>query len=778
MRAKAFTYQKRTSGAKPFIGAAGRKAIMQAVYFAAGLLMSRAVVFEGYAPFGVALTAAVPFSNLLAVAGGSILGYLMPSAIGESMKYLAAIIAAAAIRWTLNDIGKVRHHPLYAPCVAMGPVLATGLAVGTVDGFTLPVIVMCLTESLLAGGAAFFFSRTVKTVESSKGLTALTQQELACVVLTACILTMSLSGVTIGYISVGRVLAVLAILFCARYGGVAGGAVAGVSTGIVFSLASGAGLSYISGAYAFGGLMAGIFSPVGRIGSAAAFILSNAIMALITGDTATVVGGLYEVMAATLIFMVLPKKAGNKLTLLFADRKAAVGETPAANPVLMRLDFAAKALSDVSGSVDEVSKKLATLYVPDLNAVYQRAAGKVCRGCGLKSYCWENEYAGTMGAFRDVTPALREKKKVAKEDFPRHFADRCSKINEVSDAVSRYFGEFAVCEDAEKRVRQVREAVSDQFMGMSEMLADMTREMQGYEKFDTVRADRIKALLQSRGAMPIDVSCRIDRYGRLSLEIELGVGEDIISGNAALLRQMEQEIDRKLDTPCVSIAPGCCRVQVCERPQLQVKVGSAQHVAYNGRLCGDNYDCFNDGMGRLVVILSDGMGSGGRAAVDGAMATGILSKLSRAGLSFDCALRIVNSALYVKSGDESLATLDVARLDLFSGDAEFLKAGASMTLIKKKRQNRVIKVETPSLPAGILNEVEFLREHLVLEKGDVVLMLSDGVTMEGETWLRELLLNFKGADMKALSEAVVSEAVNRRVGGHDDDTTAIALQIA
>ena len=93
-------------------------------------------------------------------------------------------------------------------------------------------------------------------------------------------------------------------------------------------------------------------------------------------------------------------------------------------------------------------------------------------------------------------------------------------------------------------------------------------------------------------------------------------------------------------------------------------MGAAQHACDQGQLCGDHYDVFADGRGRMVVIISDGMGTGGRAAVDGAMAAGIMGKLIKAGLGFDCALRIVNSALVVKSGDESLATLDVATVDL------------------------------------------------------------------------------------------------------------------
>ena len=92
--------------------------------------------------------------------------------------------------------------------------------------------------------------------------------------MTGCIGILAFANVMIGYVSVGRILAVLAVLYCAQYGGVGGGSVSGIATGIIFSLSS-ASLSYIAGAYAFGGLIAGLFSPLGRIAVAGAFILSN-----------------------------------------------------------------------------------------------------------------------------------------------------------------------------------------------------------------------------------------------------------------------------------------------------------------------------------------------------------------------------------------------------------------------------------------------------------------------------------------------------------------------
>ena len=59
----------------------------------------------------------------------------------------------------------------------------------------------------------------------------------------------------------------------------------------------------------------------------------------------------------------------------------------------------------------------------------------------------------------------------------------------------------------------------------------------------------------------------------------------------------------------------------------------------------------------LLPFISDGMGTGGRAAVDGAMASNIMGILVKAGLGFDCALKIVNSAMQVKSGEESFGNI-------------------------------------------------------------------------------------------------------------------------
>lgn len=771
-QAKSITYDKPHEKAAPY--EMGRRVAVQLIYFGLGVLVSRGTVFGSYAPFGAALVAAAPYGNLLSVLGGAVLGCLLPSAMGESMRYLAAVIAAGAIRWALNDLTRLRAHALYAPLVALLPILATGFAMSVVNGFEGATALIYLTEGLLAAASAYFFTRTVQALSQGKGITALDQQEQVCAALTGCIVLLSFSGVYIGSFSIGRVLAVLAVLVCAGYGGISGGAVSGIAAGILFSLADPAQM-YLAGAYAFGGLMAGLFSPLGRFATAAAFVLSNAVIAVGSGDASTVIAGLYEVMAASVVFLLLPKAVGFRVSRLFAARQEEIPAEGVRQSVVMRLDFAAKALADVTDSVQTVSRKLTELCPTDINGVYAKVIDVACTHCGRKTLCWEREYDNSMRAFNDVTAVLRQKGRVQESDFPEHFAHRCCKIGEVTQLVNRNYRGFTAREAADRRVREVRAVVSNQFAGMGEILADMARELEDYSSFDFETAYRIAQRLRDKGITPMDVSCRLDKLGRMTVEIEAAWEEEAPLLQKDLLREIARLCDRQMDTPCISTAPGCCRVQISERPALRAQVGSAQHVCGNGQLCGDYFDSFHDGMGRLVAVISDGMGTGGRAAVDGAMAAGILTKLAKAGLSYQCALRIVNSALAVKSEDESLATLDVASVDLFTGQVQLMKAGAPVSFVKK--QDRVLRIDAPSLPAGILTDISFATEQVQLQPGDWLVMVSDGAIANGDEWLEEALLDWEEGNSQELADYLVEEAAARRTDGHDDDITAVAVTI-
>ncbi|CAB1253571.1 Stage II sporulation protein E [Ruminococcaceae bacterium BL-6] len=773
MKEKAIARQRLSFG-ELLAAPAAKKLTMQAACFAAGLICSRAVVFGKYAPFGVAAVAASPYGGLWAVLLGAFAGYLLPSGVVVPVRYIAAVLAAAAIRWTLSDLAKLRMHPFFAPLISMAPVLATGLAMGLVNGTDAGGIAMYVAESLLSAGGAYFFARTVNLILKGKGFAALKQQEIACVTMSAGIVVLAFSGLTVGGISVGRVLAVIAILFAARYGGVAGGSISGIAAGVVLSLST-AGVSYLSGAYALGGLMAGVFSPLGRLVSASAFVVSNAIASLQVGNREAVLIGLYEVMAATVIYMLWPAESGSRLSAVFTQPYDMLHSDGLRRSVIMKLDYAAKALGSVSESVEEVSRKLAKICAPDINGVYKRVIDDTCSRCGLRVYCWERNYSNTMDSFNHVTALLRENGKVTKEDFPKHFSDHCSHMAEITHNIDRQYAEFVTREAAERRVTQVRSVVADQFGTTSQMLSDMAHELELFERFDFSAAQRVSEVLRQCGVIPVDVSCRIDRFDRMSIEAEAAQLDRFHLNKAELTKQISRACGRTFETPCISMAQGKYRIQMSERPVYRIQSGFSQHVFGNGQLCGDSHEFFLDGCGRQIAVISDGMGTGGRAAVDGAMAAGIMATLIKAGIGFDCALKIVNSALLAKSGDESLSTLDLAAVDLFSGKVELMKAGAAVSVLRKG--GKAVTVDMPSLPVGILTEASLSHKTVSLSAGDLIVLFSDGAVASGDDWVRELVGEWKGEVPQELAEEILAQAIKRRSDGHDDDITVLVMRM-
>jgi stage II sporulation protein E len=212
-----------------------------------------------------------------------------------------------------------------------------------------------------------------------------------------------------------------------------------------------------------------------------------------------------------------------------------------------------------------------------------------------------------------------------------------------------------------------------------------------------------------------------------------------------------------------------------ERGKYRVKIEGSQTPQNEGKICGDSWRSFITDDGKQHIILSDGMGCGGNAALDSAMAVSLMKQMVKTGADYNSALRLVNSALLVKSGEESLATLDAAVVDLYSGKVDFHKAGAAATVLRRGR--RAGCVEAVSSPAGILDGVSFEHSSLWLKEGDWVVLLSDGATAAGVEWIVQELEHYEGDDPAELSQKLTRAAHLRRTDGRRDDITVICALV-
>lgn len=744
-------------------------------YLLAGLLMSRGTIFGEFSPFGVAMAACAPKAYSLSALVGAAAGYLIPSAGRIPLRYLAAVLVVAGLRWALDGFPKIVRHMGFPALSVFGAVFATGLAVLYVDYLDLAGAAMVLAEAVLAGGCTLFLTKTVELLSDIRKMRGLSQQELASVVISTGILLISLTSVQIQFLSPGRMIAVLIVLFCAQYGKSSAGAISGISMGAVMSLAT-SGQMYYTAAYAFGGLMAGVFAPAGNLAVAAAFVISNGLTAILAHDTSVVLPTLYEAMASTLIFMVLSfSPLSQKIRPLLRPQAKTQGMADGLREnVVMRLDFASKALSDVSEAVEAVNEKLLNMTAPSIGGVFLEATDDVCKSCSIRSYCWEKNQSHLLNAFNDMTPALREKGKLIPDDAPEYFSSRCSHTEDMLHSVNRHYGDYMLRESVERRVNQIRQVVSDQFEGLSEMLGDLSLEFSEAQSYDTAAAQKIMTVLGTMGFSALEATCRVDKFQRMTVEI---LCEKPIQPfkHRDLSDALSDTCQRSFDLPCMSDAGESVKITLTEHACLGVQIGAAQHAFGKNALCGDAFEYFMDGQGRCVVMLSDGMGNGGRAAVDGAMASGLLAKLIKAGFGFDCSLRVVNSALLAKTGEESLATLDVCCVDLFTGKADFYKAGAAQTLVRKGK--KFVKIDCGSLPAGILREVSFEKFQLGLEPGDVLVVMSDGALHSGVEWMEAELETYGDLPAQELADRLLEGAEKRRPQGFDDDITILTAVV-
>ena len=303
-----------------------------------------------------------------------------------------------------------------------------------------------------------------------------------------------------------------------------------------------------------------------------------------------------------------------------------------------------------------------------------------------------------------------------------------------------------------------------------DLLRGLAEQMEQAAPTDADLSQRVAAVCGDYGIEAADALCLRDKDGRLTVDILAAHGG---TPGPRWRRQMESLCGRTFAPPIVTDWGRGRRILLAEPPRYAVESGVCRLCCEGERLCGDAAQVCPMG-DRVLVLLSDGMGCGGQAAVDSAMAVGVAARLWTAGFSPAAVMRTVGDALMTADGEERLATLDAVVVHTHTGRLDSYKAGAAVTLLRS--QGRVSRLDRPGLPLGILEGVQYEHSHDTLSHGDVLLMVSDGALAGGLAALEELLRDYPAdGGMEELASAVCAAA--RRAEDHGDDITAVALRV-
>jgi stage II sporulation protein E len=741
------------------------------VRFVLGFILSGARIFGVFAPFGVAITAAsgsgsAGFSGLL----GVMLGYLILGQLEQTIKYI--IISAllfcisSAFRGT-----KILAFDWVMPLCAAFVSACIGMVYAAREGWTLLVTAMYVIETILIFGGSYFFKIALSPWGGYKKLAEKSEfchSVSVLLLISCCLITVQRLQIG-GLISIGRIVAVFIVLVASYRGGMAVGAATGISLGLAMDIGIG-GVPFFSTAYAFAGLISGVFHKQGKLLFVLGYTAANAIAVLWAWEYKANLGALYESFISTVIFMLVPSNILASWGLVFTTGDS-IDSSGGARA------YAAARLNKASLAYRELYESLKTGFDKNKNdenigTVFDNAAERVCRKCKQSNKCWNKDYMTTATAMNDAARKMMERRKLLKEDFPSYFLGNCLRPDQFTLAANEELKTLLYRRQYRERLRENQSVLFNQYDEMASVLGSVATEL-GSEISGSPAVER--KLQKYLKGLDIEALTSVfrDRRGRLHVEVKGNRLSPIINDKDSLDKLSLVMGTRLCEDVGAKSVNG--KVVLMEAEPLAASVGISSARKKGEQVNGDNGTYFKTEEGVLCVILSDGCGTGRMAAKESVNALQILERFLCSGIDAELSLRTLNSVMLLKNSDGTqFTTIDLLCIDLFSGEAKIIKYGAAPSYIK--RANEVTRIECETLAAGLYLEGIKNPEstRLLLKEGDFVIVASDGVaTALDDEWLKKIAADYSGGSARELSLKLLEEAVKKY--GQEDDMTVLTI---
>ena len=597
------------------------------------------------------------------------------------------------------------------------------------------------------------------------------------------VLVFATRNIEIYHVSAAAFGAMFASLYLVRREGTVKGVFAGSVLGICYS-------PILAPLFAFGALCGGIVFPTSiTLGTFATFFVGTA-WAIYTQGISALGGLLPAILASCIVYAVVDKlfiaekreEAIEDAEKEAKDKKAEPLDESAIDSVRLydtetKIKAVCESFASLSNIFESMGEVLRRPSEEDLRRICDNAFDSSCTGCSQREICWEQNYRKSDSEVANICSILHRDGSVNMRDAGEALLSRCPRLPDIIDEINHNSCAYA------SRILQYdkTEIFASDYATVSDILAEsMTRGGKEYEYDEMLSKKICDGLLKiaSISNQIRSVAVFGDRKKRIVLRMENGFDLDInkekilnllieISGKRFIIEREEL------------LSGGAKNFVLCETRKLSVSFAlRTLRADGENEYCGDTAGVFYDNEDRAYAFISDGMGAGRDAAFASSICALFLKKMLSSGNGCEATVRMINGFLRNKgSGSlhECSATVDLWELDLLSGKASFFKSGAAPTYVL--RDGGLFKIRSKTLPVGILREPDTKRIGFDVGEGDVVVMVSDGVTQGKEEcpWLFDLLRgNISTLGIEKTAELVVNYAKKE---GSTDDLSVLILKI-
>ena len=665
------------------------------------------------------------------------------------------------------------------------------------SGFTLYDVLFGITISIIALVFYKIFVNSVVVLQDFREKKAFSIEEVMGASLLLAISVGAFGDFNIVGFNLRNILSIFIVMALGWKNGILVGTTSGVTIGVTLGVITGSEPIMIA-AYAISGMLAGIFSRLGKIGVIVGFALGNILLAYVSNGYTVELIHFKEILVASIGLLALPKSFQINLEEFIGNSKF-LPVVP--NGALNKSKQVAENLTHVS----EAIKEMATSYrgVEDSEIKIQDEIDSNRKIFvtellnNLESYkdnmLYDDLSNPECEIVKEIFEYLVDKQEIDRKalleifakcnsyivgfddkDISRYLEDNISQIIHViniSYKVSK--NDFIWIKKVEQNKKNMGKQLTEVSKAIKNIAKDLEEETEKEKDFQNEKTQIIELLKQKD--IPVE-EISINKEDRFFVTI---YAKEILE--TAKLELIQKLISQVLNEKIVlnDEASLGTRYLYLSDDKYEMAIGNSMATKSKSEVTGDSILNIRLKDGKYLVALSDGMGTGTQARKSSMQALKLLENLLLSGFDKKTSLNLINSAL-INQNEETFATLDIAIVDLYKGNIEFIKSAACPSYIKNNRRVQIIKAN--SLPTGVVEKGNIQTLDYDLNSGDILLMCTDGILdanieyKNKELWLRYLLEDIETNNTQKIADLILNEAIDNNFGVIKDDMSVIVCK--
>ena len=533
---------------------------------------------------------------------------------------------------------------------------------------------------------------------------AFTVEEVVGASLMLSVATCAFGSFSIFGFEIRTVLSILIVLILGWKKGVLIGATAGITIGAVLGIIGSGEIALIA-SFALSGMIAGLLSRFGKIGVILGFIVGNILLAyVINGNTVAVIY-LKEIVIASLGLLLVPKSVQINIEDFFG-KSLYLPVTPGYNlenntDTIYKLNTVSETIDEMSRTYKEeiLGKKEDEIddtkesFIKEVQAKIEDKKENV-----LYDELMDEELT------TEIFDMLSEKENVTKDDIIKLLEDKNEyilgfedfdtnmKIEEdikfVAKVVNDVYKIGKVNKLWKQRMKENKKVISNQLNGVSRAISYVADSIKKEDTNFEEKKQEIMILCGQKEIQVLDINIKKQPSGRYIVNLyKLSCKEN----EKCKIEEIEKIISKVLKTDIVLQREVCgrennqnlCKQIYMTKDKFRMQIGIAHDKKFDSIISGDYSNQTRLDDGKYLITLSDGMGSGSEARKSSQVAVKMLTRMLSSGFDRDTSMDLINSSMYINSKEDTYATLDVAILDLYSGNMEFMKNRSLSNIYKK-----------------------------------------------------------------------------------------------